>query len=263
MKASPKPAMSKAGTSPSKTVGRTSRTERLPQLAADLVNRRVDVIATSGHVLAVFAGPWQRRAIEQAARQLEVKLQVIEMRPEFDPVFAEVRAERVQGLVFLSSPVVSRYAARWTALASAAGLPTISLFPEFAHAGGNSWRTAPFHSEVAPAARNDLSQGYGSFAGFARKMRARFTDQQVVQADAVAMAHVPELSRELPSTTSALVASRRRTARPSAPSRSPWSSWQPKSKLSGSRTRTVAGAQRPRLPIHRYGRIDDVVRHRG
>ena len=56
--------------------------ERLPQLAADLVNRRVDVIATSGHVLAVFAGPWQRRAIEQAARQLEVKLQVIEMRPE-------------------------------------------------------------------------------------------------------------------------------------------------------------------------------------
>ena len=71
--------------------------ERLPQLAADLVNRRVDVIATSGHVLAVFAGPWQRRAIEQAARQLEVKLQVIEMRPEFDPVFAEVRAERVQG----------------------------------------------------------------------------------------------------------------------------------------------------------------------
>ena len=110
--------------------------ERLPQLAADLVNRRVDVIATSGHVLAVFAGPWQRRAIEQAARQLEVKLQVIEMRPEFDPVFAEVRAERVQGLVFLSSPVVSRYAARWTALASAAGLPTISLFPEFAHAGG-------------------------------------------------------------------------------------------------------------------------------
>ena len=61
---------------------------------------------------------------------------MIEMRPEFDQVFAEVRAERVQGLVFLSSPVVSRYAARWTALASAAGLPTISLFPEFAHAGG-------------------------------------------------------------------------------------------------------------------------------
>lgn len=51
------------------------------------------------------------------------------MRPEFDTVFAEVRAERVQGLVFLSSPVVSRYAARWTALASAAGLPTISMFP--------------------------------------------------------------------------------------------------------------------------------------
>jgi hypothetical protein len=236
--------------------------ERLPQLAADLVNRRVDVIATSGHVLAVFAGPWQRRAIEQAARQLEVKLQVIEMRPEFDPVFAEVRAERVQGLVFLSSPVVSRYAARWTALASAAGLPTISLF-QSSPMPEDSWRTAPFHSEVAPAARNDLSQGYGSFAGFARKMRARFTDQQVVQADAVAMAHVARLSRELPSTTSALVASRRRTARPSAPSRSPWSSWQPKSKLSGSRTRTVAGAQRPRLPIHRYGRIDDVVRHRG
>ena len=55
-----------------------------------------------------------------------------------------------------------------------------------------------FHSEVAPAARNDLSQSYGSFAGFARKMRARFTDRQVVQPDSIAMAHVARLSRELP-----------------------------------------------------------------
>ena len=55
-----------------------------------------------------------------------------------------------------------------------------------------------FHSEVAPAPRNDLSQGYGSFARFARKLRARFTDRQVVQPDSIAMAHIAQLSRELP-----------------------------------------------------------------
>ena len=110
-----------------------------PELAGKWLQYIKQVVPDGASIAALWdpgTGPWQRRAVEQAARQLEVKLQVIEMRPEFDTVFAEVRAERVQGLVFLSSPVVSRYAARWTALASAAGLPTISMFPEFAHAGG-------------------------------------------------------------------------------------------------------------------------------
>src|SRR3954464_4421181 len=85
-----------------------------PELAGKWLQYIKQVVPTDASIAAMWdpgTGPSQRRAIEQAARQLEVKLRVIEMRPEFDTVFAEVRAERVQGLVFLSSPVVSRYAA--------------------------------------------------------------------------------------------------------------------------------------------------------
>ena len=59
-------------------------------------------------------------------------------------------------------------------------------------------KLSPTRLAAAPAPRNDLSQGYGSFARFPGKLRARFTDRQVVQPDSIAMAHIARLSRELP-----------------------------------------------------------------
>ncbi|MDF2974775.1 MAG: hypothetical protein K0R61_5225 [Microvirga sp.] len=54
-----------------------------------------------------------------------------------------------------------------------------------------------FHSEITDAPRNDVSQRCGSFAGFPGKLRARFTDREVVQPDSIVGPPIARLSREL------------------------------------------------------------------
>jgi putative ABC transport system substrate-binding protein len=81
-------------------------------------------------------GQSQRNAIGRAAAQLGLQLFVVELRPDFESVFADVRGGAAQALVFLSSPLVARQVSPLSELARKAGLATISLFPEFARAGG-------------------------------------------------------------------------------------------------------------------------------
>src|SRR3954447_3175973 len=110
-----------------------------PELAGKWLQYLNQVAPHATRVAAVWdpgTGLSQRKAIDRAAAQLGVQLLVIELRPDLASVFAEAAASGAQALVFLSSPLISRQVDRLSELARKAGLPTISLFPEFARAGG-------------------------------------------------------------------------------------------------------------------------------
>ena len=183
------------------------RTERLPALVAELVERRVDVIVTpgpsaidaaksvtgtvpivaidfesdpvaaryaasfakpGGNITGVFldhaelSGKWldllkeavpklgrvavlwdtstpthQLNAITVAANVLALKIDTLEVRRpnDFEGAFGAAAKIRAQGVVILSSPLLSRHGPELAAAAIAKRLPTISLFREHATGG--------------------------------------------------------------------------------------------------------------------------------
>lgn len=80
----------------------------------------------------------QRRAMEAAARSLDVQLQMIEVRSsnELDSAFEAARAGEARGLVILASPALTAQARRLAALAAKNRLPAIYYNRAFAEAGG-------------------------------------------------------------------------------------------------------------------------------
>jgi ABC-type uncharacterized transport system substrate-binding protein len=110
-----------------------------PELAGKWLQYINQVAPEAKRVAAVWdpgTGHSQRKAIESAAGQLGLELLVVQLRPDLESVVAEVQDGGAQAVVFLSSPFMSRQVRPLSDLARKAGLPTISLFAEFPHAGG-------------------------------------------------------------------------------------------------------------------------------
>ncbi len=82
-------------------------------------------------------GTSQRRAVETEARLLAIELQVFEYHaPGLDRIFAQAVSQDCRAAVILSSPQVVRDRTQLAELSIRAGLPSISMFPQFAQAGG-------------------------------------------------------------------------------------------------------------------------------
>ena len=80
----------------------------------------------------------QTKAIAVAAQQVHVSSEVVEIKEaaELDAVFETVNARRPDGLLILSSPLVSINSKRLAELALKYRVPAISLFSNFARTGG-------------------------------------------------------------------------------------------------------------------------------
>jgi putative tryptophan/tyrosine transport system substrate-binding protein len=80
----------------------------------------------------------QPRAVATAARLLNVKTEVLELSlpSEFEGVFEAASARRPDGVLLLSSPLVSINSPKLAELSLQHRLPAISLFSSFARAGG-------------------------------------------------------------------------------------------------------------------------------
>lgn len=82
--------------------------------------------------------PVQQKAVASAAQSVNVKTEVLELRSpsDFEAVFAAASARRPDGLLLLSSPLVSINSKQLAELTLQYRLPAISLFANFARAGG-------------------------------------------------------------------------------------------------------------------------------
>jgi ABC-type uncharacterized transport system substrate-binding protein len=80
----------------------------------------------------------QTRAVAAAAQLVNVKAEVLSFKSpsEFEAVFDQASARHPDGLLLLSSPLVSVYSKQLAELALAHRLPAISLFSSFPRAGG-------------------------------------------------------------------------------------------------------------------------------
>jgi putative tryptophan/tyrosine transport system substrate-binding protein len=80
----------------------------------------------------------QTKAVAVAAQQIHASSEVLEMKQasDFDAVFEIASARHPNGLLILSSPLVSINSKRLAELALKYRLPAISLFSSFARSGG-------------------------------------------------------------------------------------------------------------------------------
>jgi putative ABC transport system substrate-binding protein len=83
-------------------------------------------------------GTMQLNAIHAAARHMGLQVQVIEIREAASVGAAtrDARSRAVDGVLLLSSPLVGSNVGKIAELLLRERLPAITLFPEFAHAGG-------------------------------------------------------------------------------------------------------------------------------
>jgi hypothetical protein len=83
-------------------------------------------------------GRTQMKAVEQAAGSLNVQLQVSEVRTpsDFDGAFASASRRGAEAVLMLSSPLIAPNVQILADLAVRHSLPAITLFPDFARAGG-------------------------------------------------------------------------------------------------------------------------------
>jgi ABC-type uncharacterized transport system substrate-binding protein len=92
--------------------------------------------------LAVFwdpsTGPLQLHAVQRVAGSMGFTLRVVEVvnAGELEQAFSVVRKENLEGLLLLSSPIFGSNATISAKLTLEHRLPAVSMFPEFAHAGG-------------------------------------------------------------------------------------------------------------------------------
>jgi putative ABC transport system substrate-binding protein len=83
-------------------------------------------------------GPTQKTATEHAAGLLNIKLEVLEIRTvsDFDQAFVSATRRSAGAVLLLSSPLVAPNVQILAELAISHRLPAITLFPDFARAGG-------------------------------------------------------------------------------------------------------------------------------
>jgi putative ABC transport system substrate-binding protein len=113
----------------------------LPELSGKQLQLLKEVIRPISRV-AILGDPVlnapQFRATEAAARALTIEPQLLEVRAsqDFDPAMQAARKGRVNAVLLLSSPLVFNQRAEIGALAVKRRLPAVSMFVEFAEAGG-------------------------------------------------------------------------------------------------------------------------------
>jgi putative tryptophan/tyrosine transport system substrate-binding protein len=83
-------------------------------------------------------GPVQLNAVERVAGSMGFSLRVIEVKDagNIEEAFRTARAENAEGVMLLSSPLFGSHPATSAKLALAYRFPAITMFPEFAQAGG-------------------------------------------------------------------------------------------------------------------------------
>jgi putative ABC transport system substrate-binding protein len=111
-----------------------------PQLAGkwlEFLNEAVPGLRRVAVVWDSSTPSHQMKAIESASRALGVTLQALAVKAsdDFAGAFATASNKRVQAVVLLSSPLVTRNASRLADLAAARRLPTIAAFRELPIAG--------------------------------------------------------------------------------------------------------------------------------
>jgi putative ABC transport system substrate-binding protein len=113
----------------------------LPEMSGKQIQLFKEIVPGVSRV-AVLGDPEmnasQFRATEAAARTLGVQLLMLVGRTskELDSALESARRAHAGAVIVLSSPIVFADRARLAALALAKGLPAVSLFAEFAEAGG-------------------------------------------------------------------------------------------------------------------------------
>jgi putative tryptophan/tyrosine transport system substrate-binding protein len=83
-------------------------------------------------------GPYQLKAIEEAAGVLRLNLQILEVRSpaDLDPAFLAAAGSNADAVLILSSPIFGANSKVVADLALRHRLPAVTLFPDFARAGG-------------------------------------------------------------------------------------------------------------------------------
>ena len=113
----------------------------LPEVSAKQLQLLKEVLPQVSRV-AILGDPALNRpqfqAAERAARALQIRPQLLEVRTSADlhQALDTARRERANAVVILSSPLVFYHRAEIGALATERRLPTVSLFTDLATAGG-------------------------------------------------------------------------------------------------------------------------------
>jgi putative ABC transport system substrate-binding protein len=113
----------------------------LPELSAKQLQMLREIVPGLSRVALVgdpLGNAAQIRATERGAQTLGVQTQIFEGRTfaELDAALEAARRAGAGGVLIFSAPVVFTNSARIAALAREKGMPTVSLFTEFADAGG-------------------------------------------------------------------------------------------------------------------------------
>jgi putative ABC transport system substrate-binding protein len=103
-----------------------------------LLTESVPTLSGVGLVWDPTTGSLQLKAVQEAAQGLGISVQVFEARRAADiaDAFYMLDRSRIQGVLLLSSPLIAGNPQLIADLAIRRTLPTISLFPEIARAGG-------------------------------------------------------------------------------------------------------------------------------
>ncbi len=113
----------------------------LPALTGKWLQLLREVAPTARRVAALWdatTGPHQLRALTVAAKTAAVELQVLEVRrpAEYEAILQTAMRGRPQALIQLSSPLIRQASRRVAEFTIENRLPAISMFTEFAEAGG-------------------------------------------------------------------------------------------------------------------------------
>jgi putative tryptophan/tyrosine transport system substrate-binding protein len=112
-----------------------------PDFAAKWLGLLKDTLPQLSRVAILWdpsTGLFQKKAIEAAAKESKVTLETIEVRTpaDLDGAFNSAKRGGADALVMLSSPLISANVRKEAELAILHNLPVITLFPDFARAGG-------------------------------------------------------------------------------------------------------------------------------
>jgi putative ABC transport system substrate-binding protein len=112
-----------------------------PDFSAKWLELLKEAVPKCAHIVVLWdptTTTVQTKAIAVAAQQVHVSSEVLEIKEttELDAVFATVNERHPDGLVILSSPLVSINSKRLAELALKYRMPAISLFSNFARTGG-------------------------------------------------------------------------------------------------------------------------------
>ncbi len=113
----------------------------IPELGGKQLQFLADAVPRLQRVAVLWDAPLassQFKAIETAARAMRLELQSLAFRraEDFVASFAAAQHHQAQALALLSSPLVFQHLKRLADLARQHRLPAISVFPQFAAAGG-------------------------------------------------------------------------------------------------------------------------------